>query len=284
MSTLIADTGGTSSRWALLGEGGETTVWDDLPGFNPATGDPAAFQAQLRERIALRTVPEQVRQLVVYGAGCGTEERKARMREAVQAIWPEAAITVETDLLGAARGLCGDRPGLVLILGTGMNAGHYDGTALQQRLPSLGYVLGDEGSGADIGRHLLTEALYGRMPADVYAGLFPAGLDLGEVVQRTYRSASPQAYLASFTARCADHLEEPYLRDLLTGRFRALAELLERFFPTPASAEVHATGSVAFGFQDVLGPCLTERGFRLTDVQRGPLPGLVQYHRQRPGR
>lgn len=279
MSILIADVGGTSSRWTLLGKDGEASHWQGLPGFNPATGDPQLFQAGLRDAIAGRTVPEQVRQLVIYGAGCGTEERKARMRGTLAAIWPSAAITVETDLLGAARGSYGTRRGLVLILGTGMNVGEYDGAVLRQPLPSLGYILGDEGSGADIGKHLLADALYARMPADVRELLFPQGLVTSDVVHATYRSAAPAAYLASFTALLAPHVHIPYVHDLLTARFRALAELIERFFPPRRGEELQAVGSVAFGFQDVLGPCLAERGIRLTDVQRDPMAGLERFHR-----
>src|SRR5690606_20564764 len=104
-------------------------------------------------------------------------------------LWPSARIVVDSDLVGAARGLCGTTPGLVLILGTGMNAGWYDGAALHQPMPSLGWILGDEGSGADIGRTLLRDAFYKRMPADVSQALFgDAGPDLDEVLREVHRS------------------------------------------------------------------------------------------------
>lgn len=279
MSVLLADIGGTSSRWALLAEGEEPAIWEDLPGFNPATGDPDAFIGGVR-RMADASVGEHVRELIVYGAGCGTDERKAVMRAVLQPIWPQAVITVENDLLGTARGLCGSSSGTVLILGTGMNIGYFDGTLLEQPMPSLGYVLGDEGSGADIGKQLLADALYGRLPDDLDEALFKEPLSLSGVIASTYRAQRPQAYLASFTALLASHTDHPYVHDLLVGRFRALATLIQRFFPLPEHAQIHATGSVALGFQDLLGPCLAEHGMRLTDVQRDPLAGLIRFHRQ----
>lgn len=284
MLQVIGEIGGSSSRWAVLSRDGGFTTWpskgERLPGFNPVSGDGSgyaeAMSAWFRERR-----PEALDAAVVriYGAGCGPTERRERMRRAINMIWPMASVSVETDLMGAALGLCGNTPGLVLILGTGMNAGYFDGRQLQCPMPSLGYLLGDEGSGADIGRSVLQDAFYGRIPRPLHEALFSAdGPVLSVVLEQVHRAAHPAKELASYTAMLADHLEEPYVRELLLGRFHTLVELLTRFFTPEERRTVLATGSVAYGFRELLAECLLDRGMTLSSVERDPLPGLVRHH------
>lgn len=278
MSILIADIGGTSSRWASLDASGAAELPGVLPGFNPAVGDPLALQDALSGNGPITAGSSAVEELVIYGAGCGSLGRKASMRNALQPFWPTARITVETDLLGAARGLYGRTAGLVLILGTGMNAGYYDGQDLRTPMPSLGYVLGDECSGADIGKQLLRDQLYRRIPKRIEGLLFPEPLDLAEVVRALYREPGPQAWLAAFTARLADHLDEPYVAALIGSRAEALAEVVDSFFTPAEYRETRALGSVAFGFKPLLETALAKKGIRLSEVRRDPMEGLLAYH------
>lgn len=238
------------------------------------------MQAALRQAPIGDEAKNDPLKIVAYGAGCGTKARADRLRTVLAEVWPQAQIRVETDLLGAARGLYGNDAGLVLILGTGMNAGYYDGSFLHLPMPSLGYILGDEGSGADIGKHLLRDALYGVLPGPLKERLFPNGLVLPEVLEATYRSPAPQAYLASFTALLADHIEDTYVHDLIASRFFALTRLLARCFSAQELHQVRASGSVAFGFRQLLTEALEHRGMQLTGVERDPMPGLVAYHAQ----
>lgn len=280
MPLLIGDIGGTRSSWALLSsaEGDPRTV--ELPGFNPVTGDPSALQTALRMADLDVEAKNGPLTIFAYGAGCGAKPRAERLRVALADVWPHAHIQVGTDLLGAARGLYGNEAGLVLILGTGMNVGHYDGSFLHLPMPSLGYILGDEGSGADIGKHLLRDALYGILPEQLKDRLFPQRLDLSEVLEATYRSPRPQAYLASHTARLAEHLDETYVHDLVAARFFALTRLLARCFSAQELQQVRASGSVAHGFRQILKDALGQRRMHLTAVERDPMPGLVAYHAQ----
>lgn len=282
---VIGEVGASSSRWAFI-QNGEELIFPPkgitIPGFNPLNGNAELFGTELRQHFLEHgRAVLNAREILVYGAGCSSEQRIALMRSALQALWPAAGtIRVETDLLGAARGLCGTGKGLVLILGTGMNAGHFDGHHLYRPMPSLGWILGDEGSGADIGRSLLQDAFYRRMPEAVLHGLFGAdGPDLEGVLEEVYRLPFPARAMASRTARLVPFLDHPYVRDLIVSRFHALAEVLTAFFPPELCAEVHATGSVAWGFRELLGEVLLDRGMTLMAVERDPLPGLVRYHR-----
>ena len=283
---LIAEIGGSSSRWAWITADGSTTTLplpgDGLAGFNPVSGDASLFTAGINAYFSAHAAlafssPE----VVVYGAGCGSDARRAVMHKAIASIWPASTIAVQTDLLGAARGLCGSEKGLVLILGTGMNIGWYDGARLHQPMPSLGYVLGDEGSGADIGRTLLQDAFYRRMPEHVRVALFGVeGPPLEKVIDEVYRSPFPSRSLAAYTALLAGITHEDYVRELILSRFHTLVEILKPFFPLDQRAQVHATGSVAWGFRELLSECLLEHGMELTAVERDPLQGLVRWHRQ----
>jgi N-acetylglucosamine kinase-like BadF-type ATPase len=148
-------------------------------------------------------------------------------------------------------------------------------------MPSLGWVLGDEGSGADIGRVLLREALRGAVPQAVMERVFPAGLVLEEAIERTYRRGSPRAWLASLVAPLAGMLDEPFVRQLVSERFSAMAGLLVHYFPVEQRSGLRATGGVAWGFRPLLEDVLGARGLRLSAVERDPLHGLVRWHRLR---
>ncbi|MFN3874449.1 MAG: hypothetical protein ACK4L7_00875, partial [Flavobacteriales bacterium] len=216
MAELIAEIGGTSSRWALLDATGAASILpvagEAMPGYNPLSGDGAAFARAVAEQFGSRLpIGLSAARIHVYGAGCGTPERAAAMEAAIRQVWPSAAIAVRTDLEGAAIGLCGSEPGLVVILGTGSNAGWWDGAHLHASFPSLGYVLGDEGSGADIGRALLQDAFYKRMPQEASWALFgPGGPGLTEVLDAVYRSPFPSRALAAYAGRLAAVAHHPY--------------------------------------------------------------------------
>lgn len=284
MALLIGDIGGTTSRWAWASAPDRDALRLELPGYNPATGSPAAMQAALRDAAIMKEAQGGgTLYVAAYGAGCGTKDRRDRMHAAISGVWPGATVEVESDLLGAARALYGHASGLVLILGTGMNAGYYNGTELHLPMPSLGYVLGDEGSGADIGRHLLRDAFYGQVPIAVNASIFPIGPHLPEVLEQIHHGPAPQALLASFTAALAGHLHEAYVQDLVASRFLALARLLAQFFTKVERREVRAVGSVAFGFRNLLCEAMEQRGMAMAAIERDPMPGLVEYHSGRAG-
>lgn len=282
---LVAEIGGSSSRWAWLAADGNDATFpergESIAGFNPLNGDRELFTGSIRSYFQSRSQDVLgASRVMVYGAGCGSERRKEDMRAAIGSIWPEAVVEVETDLVGTARGLCGTDAGLVMILGTGMNVGWYDGKRLFHPMPSLGYVLGDEGSGADIGRTLLQDAFYRRMPEHVRTQLFgPDGPVVESVLDEIYRAPFPAKALAARTASLSELLYEPYVRDLIQSRFHALVETLFPFFPSEQRDRVFATGSVAYGFRELLAGCLADRGMELSVVEKDPLPGLVAWHR-----
>ncbi|MEO8068229.1 MAG: hypothetical protein ABI599_11105 [Flavobacteriales bacterium] len=284
---LIADVGGSSSRWALLAENGNAVRLSGghavLPGFNPTVQSSGAFvevlKATLRDALPAGA---ELDKLVVYGAGCGTDERKQRMRSALANIVPANEVVIETDLLGAARGLCADAPGLVLILGTGMNAGWFDGTVLQTPMPSLGWVLGDEGSGADIGKRLLADAVHGAIPPSLMPVVFGKdSLLASEALALISASASPSSAVAFYAGKLTTLEGEGYVRDLLADRFAALGSLLRKYFGSRAPCSISATGGIANGYSAMLRTSLAAFGFEIRKVEADPMEGLIAWHRRR---
>jgi len=285
---LIADIGGSSSRWALCGADGTIRWWPveggTLPGYNPIAGDGSVFRGAIMEHF-LANDPDalKVDRVLIYGAGCGSPDRAGRMRDAAAGIFTRASVEVRSDLLGAARSLYGGGQGLVLILGTGMNAGWFNGRELHLPMPSLGWLLGDEGGGVDLGRHLLREVLYRRWPAGLIAELFPGeATDVDQMIRLVHGSSSPAMALAAHARRLVGHMDHPEVRRLVADRFRELASLLAGFFSPEERAEARAAGSIAWAFRDPLAGCLKEQGMELTTVERDPLPGLVRYHQHDP--
>jgi glucosamine kinase len=286
MSLLIADIGATSSRWTLLGGGGTVLASNAsgprIPGFNAAAATAERLLTGLEEWAD--AVPElrAAERIAVYGAGCGAPERQERVRTALKGFWNDAEIRVDSDLLGAARAAYGGGKGIILILGTGMNAGRFEDDRLTATMPSLGYIIGDEGSGADIGRQLYRDVFQGRMPADLAEALFgTGGPDLQAVIAQVYRGEAPARFLAAQAVKLVPHLEDPYVHGMITARFRELCTLLADFFPEEQRAQLAAVGSVAHGFRDLLGPCLAEQGMALNVALADPMEGLLRYHRER---
>jgi N-acetylglucosamine kinase-like BadF-type ATPase len=278
---LIADIGGSSSRWTLLsGDDGAIPLIGVLPGFNPAVNDPATFADALRPALQEALAERGLSRLTVYGAGCGTEERKQRMRSVLAAMVAADEVIVETDLLGAARGLCGDGPGLVLILGTGMNAGWYDGTQLLTPMPSLGWILGDEGSGADIGKRLLNDAVHGRVPHTVMRSVMNEDeLTADAALHVLSGSASPNSAVAAYAGRLMAAVDDRYVQELLADRFAALGSLLHAYFGSHTPCTVSAAGGIASGFRGSIKTSLGVFGFDLQRVEADPMEGLIAWHR-----
>ena len=268
---LLGDVGGSSSRWAVVHDSGHELLRAESawPGYNAASGEATALIEQLGRAWQGRSAPDKV---LVFAAGCGTPRRAARFASELAWIFTNTPIHVEGDLLGAARAMWGTGPGRILIVGTGMNAAHYDGEGLSVSIPSLGYILGDEGSGADIGKVLLRDAFRGRMPARVRSALFGEGPVLSEAIEQVYRRPDAAAALASPVKRLLEVRDDPYVQVLLAERFGRLAAEVARVL---GPGELRAVGSVAAGFRHELSVALDAQGLALTRAEADPLPGLI---------
>lgn len=275
---LFFDSGATKCDAILLDDNGHYVRHCTDEGINATYMRDNEMEAVLTRLHAL-TGGEDIRKVTFSGAGCGNSTNARRLGEILTRLYPTAQTEVISDLLGACRLLCPDRSGIVAILGTGASACLYDGTAIIRQAPSLGYLLGDEGSGTYIGKLFIQRYLRDDLPAPIEADFQRTyGLDKAEVIRRLYREPAPNRLLASFARYLGMNRDIPYLHSLLmegfTDFFRTQIQPL-----LPYNIYIlHLMGSVAFHFHSVIGEVAQEKGCFLGNVAASPLDFLRNPH------
>jgi len=272
---LIADSGSTKTDWVLSANPQQVI---HTQGINPFHQSAAEMAAILSGELLPQLPVGDVGSVCFYGSGV-RPELEPLMANLLKEAFPQAErVEAHGDLLGAARALCGRNEGIASILGTGANSCLYDGEAILQNTPPLGYILGDEGSGAVLGK-LLVNALYkGRLSNEIVADFQrQTGLDMPAVIARVYRQPMANRFLASLCPFIHDHLGDPCLKSLVIDAFRDffrinIAPYRRRDLP------VAFVGSVAWFFSEQLTEAAAAEGFCVGTVCRSPLEGLLRYH------
>lgn len=274
---VLADSGSTKTDWRIIKEG-EIFLDYQTEGINP-------YLQAYDQIVRIARSPDAqahsgaVMEVFFYGAGCSTPEKQEMVKSALIEVFPLAKIEVQSDMLGAAKGLCGYNPGIVCVLGTGSNACYYDGTEITVQSPSLGYLLGDEGSGVYIGKKILQEYLYGKLPQTL-SKKFDAkyGLTKEVILDNLYSKYMPNRYMATFAEFVQDNHDHPYAFGLLYEAFYKFIDLHVLPIQGSDAIKVNFVGSIAFGYQDILKKVTAESGLSFGVVKRTPLQGLTAYH------
>ena len=274
---LIADSGATKTDWCL----GEKTTDAQIiqtQGINPFHQSAEHIYKVLTEELLPQLGEENhITHIHFYGAGC-TPEKSVIVKEQLQALFLDADIDVQSDLLGAARSLCGKEQGIACILGTGSNSCLYDGEKIIANVSPLGYILGDEGSGAVLGKRLVGDCLKHQLPEHIcQAFLNETGLTPADIINKVYRQPQANRFLASLTPFLSAHREEPEIQDLLIDCF---TEFFKRNVMQYAyeGTEVHFTGSIARYFQEEVKEAAESLGIRTGKFIKSPIHGLINYH------
>ncbi len=276
--TLIADSGATKAEWCLLNNGKKKTLFTQ--GISPYFLNTDQIAELVTKELAGHLRKLTVERLYYYGTGCSNIENAKSIKHALTRVFPQAAVNVNTDLMAAARAVCGHEKGIACILGTGSNSCFYNGKNIVKNSPGIGYVLGDEGSGAYLGKKVLQYYLYDTFDEDLRAR-FDARFvtTTSEILDSVYKKPLPNRYMASFALFLAEnrghYMIENIVEDGLNDFFfQHLCKYNEVWkFP------VHFVGSVAFGFKDVLEQLCGSYQFELGKVLKNPMEGLVKYHR-----
>ncbi|MEG2366225.1 MAG: ATPase [Alistipes sp.] len=269
---IIADSGSTKCDWLCV-EGTETTPLRTR-GINAALHTPDEVLNTLAE-LSLALHPTRV---VFYGAGCGGRFPVAThtLQQLLTQHFHTPKIELYSDLLGAARALLGRRAGIACILGTGSNSCYYDGRQIVQNVPPLGYILGDEGSGAALGRTLLNRLLKGTMSEELTAEFYAVhSLNYEEVIRRVYREPQANRFLASLVPFICQHIEIEGIRTLVRDAFGEFADRNLQHYP---QAEVAFTGGVAAALENELRAAMREKGYGVGRITASPATGLIEYH------
>ena len=274
---LIADSGSTKTDWCV--------ILDNTPikrigtkGLNPFFQSEEEIQQELTHSFLPQLPEGTIDSVYFYGAGC-TPEKAPTLRRAIADSLPVVGnIKAYSDMLAAARGLCGREAGITCILGTGSNSCFYDGKEIVKHISPLGFILGDEGSGAVLGKLLVGDILKNQLsPAIKEAFLKQFDLTVPEIIDRVYRQPFPNRFLASLSPFIAQHLEEPGIRQLVLGSFIAfLRRNVMQYDYTQYPA--HFIGSVAHCYKEILQEAAQETGIRIGKILQSPMEGLIQYH------
>jgi len=218
-----------------------------------------------------------------YGTGCGSEQNCQIVKEIFQNHFPNAEIHVTHDLMAVCHAVLGHEKGIACILGTGSNSCLYDGENIVDKAVSLGYLVGDEGSGMHIGREVVRAYFYGFMPEDLRQEFHSTyHLELKDFIQKLYHDEQPSKYLASFAKFAGENQSHPYIRGLVKGCFKAFIEAFILRYKDGKSLKISFIGSVAFHFQDLLKESLMEYGLSLGEIMQTPAEGLIRYYQNLP--
>lgn len=275
---LIADSGSTKTSWKLISPSGETKDIS-TQGINPFFRTEEDIYQEL-EKCLLPETGTDIPHIFFYGAGIVNAEKGDMIRRALNRIYTKATIETYSDVLGAARALFGNQQGIACILGTGSNACLYDGEKITQGISPLGFILGDEGSGAVIGRKLLGDYFKDVMPAslrDEFTKRYH--LTREEALNRVYRTEKPNQFLAQFVPFLSEHKYSTYCHGLVQQSFMEFFERNVSKLPRYTSYPIGFIGSVAWHFSPILNTVASSFGFEQTTIIKDPIDGLEKYYR-----
>lgn len=274
---LIADSGATKAEWSVLNNGKRKTILTQ--GISPYFLNKDQVIELLLKELKPRLGKVVIDEVYYYGTGCANPDNARLMKKAIKQVFPDADIEVNHDLLAAARALCGDEKGIACILGTGSNSCYYNGKRIVSNSPGLGYVLGDEGSGAYLGKKVLQYYLYNTFD-DELKGRFDVTYltNKAEILENVYKNPLPNRYLAGFVMFLAEnrghYMIENIIEDCLNDFFFTHLCKYKETWTRP----INFVGSVAFGFRDVLEQLCNSYEFELGKILKKPMSGLIEYH------
>ncbi|MBH8557352.1 N-acetylglucosamine kinase [Hymenobacter negativus] len=282
---LIADGGSTKCSWCQLDDA-HNRVYFNTEGYNPDFMDTAAIVASLNQNLPSTLPREEVTDVHFYGAGVSSAQKAEVIAAALRQVFPKTKAHVTEDLLAAARALLGHKPGFAAILGTGTNSCLYDGEKIIYNVDSLGYFLGDEGSGSYFGKRLLRDYLRGLLP-DGLQDIFKETYSLGtrnDILDRLYNQPLPNRYLANFAKFAYDHNNVSYCREIVLEGFETFFQNLVLHYPRFQEYTFNCVGSVGYNFRDVLTQVAKTHGMEVGKIIRSPIDDLVAYHDELPVR
>ncbi|MDE3248867.1 MAG: N-acetylglucosamine kinase [Bacteroidota bacterium] len=278
MATLLADSGSTKCEWCLLHEGRKKIIFTQ--GMSPYFLNSEQVQAVLRNELLPKLKAAKVSRIYFYGTGCLDPANARMMKTAIGKVFTGAKVQVENDLAGIAKAVCDGRKGIANILGTGSNCCYFDGRKIVKNSPGLGYVLGDEGSGAYLGRKVIQYYLYNTFDEDLRYKFDDKYRTTREaILESVYRQPLPNRYLAGFCLFLAEnrghYMVENIIEDGLNDFFFTHLCKFSESWKYP----VHFVGGVAWGFRDIVKELCSSYEFELGKILKNPMEGLIEYHR-----
>lgn len=277
----IVDGGSTKCDWVILDHNWDIAFKTETIGFNPNIIDVSQIPAEILNNQQLSENRFQVDHIYFYGSGCGVRENCLRVEDSLKKVFTNAIITVKEDLTAAAYSAYNGRPAIVCILGTGSNACYFDGENIKRELPSLGFLIGDEGSGCALGKLLVKNYFMKKMPPDLHKEFTEAyNLNIEDLIANMYHNPRANAYLAEFSRFIVTRKEHPYLQHLVFQELKNYLDYQVIPYEESKSSEVNFIGSIAYYYEDILRSAAADLHLNIGKIVQKPIESLVEYHRQ----
>jgi len=275
---LIADSGATKTHWVLI-DGKSVVEEIYTPGFNPYYYGTDDFEQALSEILSEEMKGHTVSHVFFYGSGVSSKANKRIVENILTVLFPDAVIETYHDLHGAAIALLGDKEGIACILGTGSNSCLWDGRKIVANVPSIGYLLGDEGSGTYIGKLLVRDVLLGEADKEV-SGMFYAynKLDFSGTLDHIYKETNPNLFFSKQTRFLKANLSNPYCRQVVRHAFEDFIKVQLSKYPGFDLLPVCFVGSIAVNFKEILLEVLSQHGIKASKIIKEPMEGLIEYY------
>lgn len=275
---LIADSGATKTEWVVLnGNYSESKFFST--GINPYFIDFEGIKQVVEEEILPETKRFEISKIEFYGAGCSTKNKTEMVKLAFQEYFKNTQINIEHDILASARALCGNEKGIACILGTGSNACLYDGKQIVENLPSYGYLFGDEGSGAFMGKILLYNIFKNKISKNIVDKFYKKyNFSNEQILDNLYNKPKPNKFLASFSPFLTENIEHSEVVDIVRVSFQHFIDEQVKKYTNYKLYDISFVGSIAYHFSDILKEVVAKNQLKSGKILKSPMPGLIEYY------
>lgn len=274
---IIAESGSTKTDWVVINQN-NVLLNISTAGFNPTYYAAATLETGIKE-VTPSLLASRVKQIYFYGAGCSSEASKTLVLEIFRKYFKKSNIEIQHDLFGAARALFGKSSGIASILGTGSSSCLFSNNQIISAIPSLGYLLADEGSGVHIGSELIKAFFYNDFPGELknqFVDDFK--IETHSFITKLYAREKPNAYIASFVPFAVEHKDHPFIREMIKKTFRHFFRENTLKYEAYQNYNLGFSGSVAYLFQEYLMEVAKEFGLSISKVIKSPIEELKKYH------
>ena len=277
----IVDGGSTKCDWVILENSGKISQKTESIGFNPNIINADLIPQEIEKNPQLFLIKNQLDYIYFYGSGCGTVENALFVETQLQKVFPYSKVTVKEDLTAAAYAAYNGKPAIVCILGRGSNSCYFDGESIRRDLPSLGFLIGDEGSGSALGKHLVRRFFMKKLPQDLHQEFVETyHLTIEDAIKNMYHNPRANAYLAEFNKFVVQRKQHPYFQNMVFDEMKNFFEYQVLPYEEAREAEINFIGSIAYYYEDVLRAAAAELNLTVGHIVQKPIESLVEYHKK----
>lgn len=277
----IIDGGSTKCDWVILDEKGNPILKTTTLGFNPNIINPEFIQEEIDKNRELHQLKNKITKIFFYGSGCGTKANAEKVYVEFRKTFLNSEINVKEDMTAAAYAAYNGKPAIICILGTGSNSCFFDGEKIRSDLPSLGFLIGDEGSGSALGKQLLRRFFMKKLPEDLKAEFFQVyNLTIEDAIKNMYHNPRANAYLGEFNKFIAERKKHPYFQNMVFDEMKNFLDYQVLPYPEAGEAEINFIGYIAYIYEDILRAAAAELNLKVGKVVQKPIESLVDYHKK----